>query len=218
MKRFTKLLLLLFISATSFSQSATIKGKVSDTLEKKTLSNAVITLINKKDSVIFKFVRSNEKGEFSITQVTQGQYLLRITYPKFASYTDEIDVKDSSIHDLGSVPLTQAAKLLEEVIVRSGSSIRIKGDTTEFAADSFKVKEGATVEDLLKELPGFQVDSKGNITTQGKRVDKVLVDGEEFFGDDPTMATQNIGARAVDKVQVYDTKTEQQSITGISSG
>jgi len=218
MKRFIKLLLFLFISAASFSQSATVKGKVADTLEKKNLLNAVITLINKKDSVFFKFVRSNEKGDFWITQVTPGQYILRITYPKFANYTDEIDVKDSSTYDLGTVPLTKAAKLLEAVIVRSGSSIRIKGDTTEFAADSFKVKEGATVEDLLKELPGFQVDSKGNITTQGKRVDKVLVDGEEFFGDDPTMATQNIGARAVDKVQVYDTKTEQQSLTGINTG
>lgn len=218
MKRFINLLLLLFISSASFSQSATVKGQVSDTLEKKTFSNAVIALINKKDSVLFKFVRSNEKGEFWIAGVTQGQYILRVTYPRYVTYTDEIDVKDNSTHDLGTVPLTQVAKLLEEVIVRSGSSIRIKGDTTEFAADSFKVKEGATVEDLLKQLPGFQVDSKGNITAQGKRVDKVLVDGEEFFGDDPTMATQNIGARAVDKVQVYDTKTDQQAITGINTG
>ena len=218
MKKFSKLLVLLFISCACFGQSAIIKGKVSDTLEKKTLSNAVITLINKKDSVLFKFARSNEKGEFWITRVTPGQYILIVSYPKFVSYADEIDVKDNSTHDLGTVPLTQAAKLLEAVIVRSGSSIRIKGDTTEFVADSFKVKEGATVEDLLKQLPGFQVDSKGNITTQGKRVDKVLVDGEEFFGDDPTMATQNIGARAVDKVQVYDTKTDQQAITGISTG
>jgi hypothetical protein len=218
MRKFLKLVVLLFSSSASFSQSATIKGKISDTLEKKTLSNAVITLINKKDSVIFKFSRSNERGEFLIVNVTPGQYNLIVTYPRFASYTDQVDVKDNSIHDLGTVPLTQAAKLLENVIVRSGSSIRIKGDTTEFVADSFKVKEGATVEDLLKQLPGFQVDSKGNITTQGKRVDKVLVDGEEFFGDDPTMATQNIGARAVDKVQVYDTKTDQQAMTGIGSG
>jgi hypothetical protein len=218
MRKFSKLLVLLFISSACFSQSATIKGKVSDTLEKKNLSNAVIMLINKKDSFLFKSVRSAEKGEFSISKVVPGQYTLMVTYPRFAGYTYEIDVNDNSIHDLGTVPLTQAAKLLENVIVRSGSSIRIKGDTTEFAADSFKVKEGATVEDLLKQLPGFQVDSKGNITAQGKRVDKVLVDGEEFFGNDPTMATQNIGARAVDKVQVYETKTDQQAITGISTG
>jgi hypothetical protein len=85
-------------------------------------------------------------------------------------------------------------------------------------ADSFKVREGATVEELLKKLPGFQVNSKGEITAQGQRVQKVLVDGEEFFGDDPTMATRNIGAKAVDKVQVFDTKTDQQQLTGMSNG
>jgi hypothetical protein len=218
MRKFLQLFLLLFISSACFSQSANVKGKISDTLEKKNLSNAVVSLINKKDSVLYKFSRSNTKGEFSIDKIRPGQYILMVTYPKFASYTDQVEIKDNSIHDLGTVPLTQLAKLLEGVIVRSGSSIRIKGDTTEFVADSFKVKEGATVEDLLKELPGFQVDSRGNITTQGKRVDKVLVDGEEFFGNDPTMATQNIGAKAVDKVQVYDTKTEQQALKGISTG
>ncbi len=107
---------------------------------------------------------------------------------------------------------------MDAVIIKSAAAVRIKGDTTGFVADSFKLKEGATVEELLRRLPGFQVNSKGEITAQGQRVGKVLVDGEEFFGDDPTMATQNIGAKSVDKVQVYDTKTEQQNITGISSG
>jgi hypothetical protein len=178
MRKLAQICFLLCISFSSFSQSAIIKGKISDTLEKKSLANAVITLINKKDSVLVRFSRSDEKGEFSISKVRSGQYILIVSYPRFASYKDEIEVKDNATNDLGTVPLTQSAKLLEEVIVRSGSSIRIKGDTTEFVADSFYVKEGATVEDLLKQLPGFQVDSKGNITTQGKRVDKVLVDGK----------------------------------------
>ncbi len=218
MRKLAKLLVLLFISSACFGQTGIIKGKVTDTLDKKTLSNAVVTISNQKDSVLSRFARSNDKGEFSITNVKPGAYRIIVSYPKFASYTEVIEAKENGVHDLGIVPLTQMAKLLDEVIVRSGSAIRIKGDTTEFIADSFKVKEGATVEDLLRQLPSFQVDSRGNITTQGKRVDKVLVDGEEFFGDDPTMATQNIGARAVDKVQVYDTKTEQQSLTGISTG
>jgi hypothetical protein len=106
--------------------------------------------------------------------------------------------------------------LLKEVIVRSGSAIRIKGDTTEFTADSFVSKRRCHGgRPLLKKLPGFQVNSKGEITAQGKRVEKVLVDGEEFFGDDPTMATQNLGAKAVDKVQLFDSKSEQQQLTGI---
>lgn len=218
MKKYLLISFLISISSAVFAQSATVKGKVTDTLDKKNLSNAVITLIDKKDSVIITFTRSDAKGDFILNNIPAGKYYVIVSYPKFANYSDEIDAITKQEHNLGIVPLTQTAKLLENVIVRSGSSIRIKGDTTEFTADSFKVKEGATVEDLLKELPGFQVDSKGNITAQGKRVDKVLVDGEEFFGDDPTMATQNIGARAVNKVQVYDTKTDQQSLTGISPG
>ena len=192
MRKLLTVLLLLGASQLAFAQNTILKGKVADTLDRKNLSNAVVSLIRQKDSTLFKFSRSNVNGEFVITNVANGKYRMLITYPKFADYADDVEIKDQSIIDLGAIALTQKAKLLEEVIVRGGQAIRIKGDTTEFVADSFKVKEGATVEDLLKELPGFQVDSRGNITTLGKRVDKVLVDGEEFFGNDPTMATQNI--------------------------
>lgn len=215
MRKLLTVLLLLGITHLAFTQNTILKGKVSDTLEKKNLSNAVVSLIRQSDSTLYTFSRSNANGEFSITNVTTGKYRLLITFPKFADYVDDLEIKDQPLVDLGAIALTQKSKLLEEVIVRGGQAIRIKGDTTEFAADSFVVKEGATVEDLLKVLPGFQVDSRGNITAQGQRVGKVLVDGEEFFGDDPTMATKNIGAKAVDKVQVFDTKTEQQQITGM---
>lgn len=211
-------ILVLFTSSYFVSaQNATtiIKGRISDTLEKKNLSNAVITFTRQSDSTLYKFTRSLSNGNFVISKIDSGKYRILISYPNFADYAEEIEVKNEAILDLGVIALTQKSKLLEEVIVRGGQAIRIKGDTTEFAADSFAVKDGATVEDLLKVLPGFQVDSKGNITAQGQRVGKVLVDGEEFFGDDPTMATKNIGAKAVDKVQVFDTKTEQQQITGM---
>jgi hypothetical protein len=215
MRKLLTILVFITASLSALAQSTIVKGKVLDTLEKKNLSNAVVSLIRQSDSTLFKFSRSNASGEFTIGNVSKGKYKMLITFPKFADYVDDIEIKDQPVVDLGMIALTQKAKLLEEVIVRGGQAIRIKGDTTEFAADSFVVKEGATVEDLLKVLPGFQVDSKGNITAQGQRVGKVLVDGEEFFGDDPTMATKNIGAKAVDKVQVFDTKTEQQQITGM---
>ena len=88
----------------------------------------------------------------------------------------------------------------------------------EFKADSFKVGQNANVEDLLKRLPGIQVNAKGEITAQGRRVQKVLVDGEEFFGDDPTLATQNLAAKAVDKVQVFERKSNEAVATGIDDG
>ena len=211
------LFLLFIISISSFSQSASIKGTITDTSEKKNLGNAVITLLTKKDSILVKYIRSDKDGNFKIAQVDTGNYLLWITYPKFADFTEPLPVKSSSEIDLGAIAMTLKSVILQEVIVRTNRAINIKGDTTEFTADSFHVREGATVEELLKTLPGLQVDSKGKITAQGKQVDKVLVDGEEFFGEDPTIATQNIGAKAVDKVQVFDTKTEQDQLKGIGA-
>ncbi len=202
----------LFVNA----QKNQLSGRINDSTEKKFLHFASVSVLKKSDSTLVSFTRTNEKGEFHIQDLEKGNYVLLITYPHFADYMDDLSL--TSDMDLGQLTLTPASKLLDAVIVRANGAIRIKGDTTEFVADSFKVKDGATVEDLLKKLPGLSVNSKGEITAQGKRVDKVLVDGEEFFGDDPTMATKNISSKAVDKVQVFDTKTEQQKITGITNG
>ncbi|RYG33611.1 MAG: hypothetical protein EOO01_33030, partial [Chitinophagaceae bacterium] len=100
----------------------------------------------------------------------------------------------------------------------SGSPIRIKGDTTVYTADSFKVREGANVEELLRRLPGIQVDKDGKITAMGERVTKVLVDGEEFFGSDPGIATKNLRADVVKEVEVFDKKSDQAEFTGIDDG
>lgn len=208
--------LLLFSLLSANAQQVMIRGNVSDSSEKKNLHQAVISLLKKSDTTLVSFTRADAQGKFILPKLDTGQYILMISYPKFADYMEGMDLKADT--ELGNIYLTQKSKLLDEVIIRTGTAIRIKGDTTEFVADSFKVKEGATVEDLLKKLPGFTVNSKGEIVAQGKRVDKVLVDGEEFFGDDPTMATQNISAKAVDRVQVFETKTEQQQLTGITSG
>jgi hypothetical protein len=217
MRKFLYVFVLSLISPAVFCQTSSIKGTVRDTVEKKTLSNAVVSLLRTKDSVLIKFTRTDIHGSFSISNLSQGDYILMITYPKFADYADKITLPASGELDLATIPLTPKSVLLAEVIIRNNAAIKIKGDTTEFTADSFKVKEGATVEELLKQIPGMQVNSKGEITSQGKKVDKVLVDGEEFFGEDPTIATQNIGAKAVDKVQVYDTKTEQDQLKGIGA-
>lgn len=216
MKKTAAFLPLLFICLLSASQKSTVSGKLTDSTEKKSLHLAAISLLRKSDSTLVSFTRSNREGRFVLPQTDTGKYVILITYPRFADFMDDLEVEADV--DMGDVFLTPAGKLLDAVIIKSVGAIRIKGDTTEFVADSFKVKEGGTVEDLLKKLPGFSVNSKGEIVAQGKRVDKVLVDGEEFFGDDPTMATQNISAKAVDKVQVFETKTEQQSLTGMSTG
>ncbi|HEX3933120.1 MAG TPA: outer membrane beta-barrel protein [Puia sp.] len=209
----------LLFAASAMAQYSHISGSVSDTLEKKSLSNASILLLRPADSILIAHARSDAAGHFQLNKVPTGHYLLLVTYPSYADYIDEIDAKDTNGLLLPPVPMVLRSKLLETVVVNGNKgAVRIKGDTTEFNADSFRTEAGASVEDLLKKLPGIQVDRNGKITAQGETVKKVLVDGEEFFGDDPTLVTQNLRADMVDKVQVFDKKSDQATFTGIDDG
>ena len=215
------LIVLLLLNSCLFcvSQTVSIKGTVIDTTENRNLSNSVVSILRKSDSVLVSFSRSDSTGGFKLYKVTKGDYILLITYPKFADYVDILKVGENPEVDLGKIILTQKSQLLKEVVVRQRmGAIRMKGDTLSFLADSFAVREGASVEDLLKKLPGLQVNKNGEITAQGERVQKVLVDGEEFFSDDPAVVTQNLRADAVKEVQVFDKKSDQAAFTGIDDG
>ncbi len=201
------------------AQSSSIKGTITDTLNKQNLSNAVVSILRPKDSVLVKYVRTNDKGSFELKQVPAGKYLLMVSYPNYAEYVDQISMEAGADKTLGMIPLITRATLLQEVIVKQRiSAIRVKGDTTEYRADSFHVGPNADVQELLKKMPGIQVNSKGEISTQGEKVSKILVDGEEFFSDDPAVVTKNLRADAIDKVQVFDKKSDQAVFTGIDDG
>lgn len=213
------LVILMAVVQCSFAQSASIKGVVADTLNSQILHNAVVSVLRKSDSVLVAFARSGPKGEFTLNNLPAGKHILQVSFPKYADFLDEVNLTDAQVTDLGRVGLILRSQLLAEVVVRQKiGAIRIKGDTTEYRADSFKVREGATVEDLLKKLPGIQVNKNGEITAQGEKVQKVLVDGEEFFSDDPKVVTQNLTADAVKTVQVFDKKSDQAAFTGIDDG
>lgn len=202
-----------------FSQNKSIVGTVRDTFNVKPVVFASVSLIRKADSILVNHTRSNQQGKFQLQVKEAGKYILLIAHGSFADYVDDIEVKNEDTEkDLGSIGLFQRSQMLKEVIVKNAASIKIKGDTLEYLADSFKVKQGAMVEDLLKVLPGIQVNKKGEITAMGEKVEKVLVDGEEFFGDDPTIATQNIQSKVVEKVQVFDKKSDQAQFTGFDDG
>ncbi len=221
MKKLTALLTLLFLFAlqTAFAQQSTLKGSITDTLNKQNLSNAVISVLRPKDSVLVKFVRTDAQGNFELKNLQAGNYILMVTYPNYADYVDKITVEPGKDNILGSLPLITKAKLLEEVIVRQRiGAIKVKGDTTEYKADSFHVSANADVQELLRKMPGIQVNSKGEITAQGDKVEKILVDGEEFFSDDPAVVTKNLRADAVDKIQAFDKKSDQAVFSGIDDG
>jgi len=220
MKKITAILFVLFIiSIPVFAQDAAIKGTVIDTSEKRNLSNTVIALLRPADSVLVRFTRSNKDGSFTLQKLSPGKFIVMVTRPAYADYFDQVNVAPGATVDLGKVAMILKSQLLQEVVVQHKlGAIRIKGDTTEYIADSFKMAAGATVEDLLKKLPGIQVDKDGKITAQGEAVQKVLVDGEEFFSDDPTIATRGLTADAVSKVQTFDKKSDQAEFTGIDDG
>ncbi|WP_343562155.1 TonB-dependent receptor [Sphingobacterium sp.] len=215
MKRFIQLLLLFFAISTAYSQTS-IKGKILDKADNKPLTNASVILLN-TDSVLRYFNRANEEGKFQIKNIKPGSYILLATYPKFELYSDTIELKGQDI-DFGDIKINSQKNVLEEVIITRRLPITIKGDTIEYDAASFETEKNAKLEDLLRRLPGFTVSGEGNITAQGKTVQKVFIDGEEFFGYDPKIAIRNVRADAVDKVQLYEKKSEEAELSGIDDG
>lgn len=217
MKRvWLSLLLILLCSCGIVQAQSRIEGKIIDGKDQLKLHNATIMLLTAKDSILTDFTRADESGKFSLPKPDTGQYVLIITYPKYGEYY--VDILPGQSYTNLSIGLTSSATLLQEVIVTGRVPITIKGDTTEYDARSFKVEKNAKVEDLLKVLPGITVDASGKITAQGKTVEKMLVDGEEFFGDDPKLVSRNIRSDMVDKIQVYEKKSDKAEKTGIDDG
>ncbi len=213
------MLCILFTLRASAQQKLSLSGTISDTLNRTPLEFASVTLVRASDSVLVTFTRTDSSGAFLLHPEAPGKYLLLVSYPGFADFIDDINLKDSKPVSLGTLPLISSTHLLQEFVLRKKSAaILIKGDTTEYNADSFSVRNGATVDELLKKLPGLQVDKDGKIMAQGEQVQKVLVDGEEFFSDDPAVVTKNLQAAAVDKVQVFDKKSDEAAFTGIDDG
>ncbi|NIG53845.1 outer membrane beta-barrel protein [Chitinophaga sp. Cy-1792] len=197
-----------------------IQGIVTDGTRQEVMINTAVILIKARDSMLVQAVRTGNDGRFQINKIDTGKYIVLISYANYADYTEFVYLQTAQQQiDLGKIAMTTKAHLLQEVVVRKElGAIIIKGDTTEFVADSFRLQPNASVEELLARLPGLQVDKDGNITAQGAAVKKVLVDGEEFFGDDPTLVTRNLRADMIDKVQVYEKKSDMAVATGINDG
>ncbi|TRX24545.1 outer membrane beta-barrel protein [Flavobacterium franklandianum] len=208
--------ILSLFSFSVFAQKANVSGVLTDGSEKTPVYNSVVALLTPKDSILYAFTRSDKNGNFDLKNVKAGNYIVMTSHRQYADYLEDITVNETE-KNLGTIPLLSKINALREVIIKTGS-IRIKGDTTSYRASDFVVSANANVEELLKKLPGIQVDKNGAIKAMGETVQKVLVDGEEFFGDDPGMAVKNLRADAVKEVQVFDKKSDQAEFTGIDDG
>ncbi len=215
MRKLYAALLLLFIGTTVNAQ---VKGTLLDSATKKPLEHAVVGMVIKSNPADTTYSFTDEKGQFRFDVVPASNFSIVIRHSGYHPVAKFVPVsKQERTIELGSFSLAYDAKLLKEVVLEA-PAIVVKEDTIEYRADAFKVKEGAVVEDLLKKLPGVQVDKDGNVTAQGKSVSRVKVNGKDFFGGDVKTATKELPANIVDKIQVIDDYGDQATVSGIKDG
>ncbi len=222
MKKIFYLILVLFAAIMSIkaqtpspSGTGTISGKLIDQTTKEPVTLANIRILQQKDSTFVTGQASKADGTFSIP-VKYGSYIVHISFLGYKDIFKNVQLSASSpTVQLGTLLFQPTEIALSEfVIAAKAPEIRVKGDTLEFNADSYKVTESAVVEDLLKKMPGVEVDKDGKITVNGREIKKILVDGEEFFSDDPKVASKNLPAKMVEKLQVVDRRSEMAQMTG----
>lgn len=205
-----------------FTMSAiTLSGRAIDAGDKTGLAGATVKLLKAdKDSTLIKGVSTDADGYFRITDVNQGKYIVSINYIGYKHLNKDVTVANGSRNiRLGELALETGSIVFDELVVTGvKTEIVVKEDTVEYNADSYKTQPNAVVEDLLKRLPGVEVDSEGKITANGKEITKILIDGKEFFADDTKVGTKNIPVNIVDKVQVVDRKSDLARLTGVDDG
>ena len=201
-------------------KNGSVKGVAYDTLAQRPVPDATITVLAKKDSSLISFSMTDDAGRFYIDNIPPGDYRLLVTHVAYHNTNKEFKIDtDNKQVELGRVLMNDKAKVLQEVVIQSEAPpVTLIGDTVQYNANSFKTPPNASVEQLLKKLPGVEVGRDGTVKAQGQKVNKVLVDGKEFFGNDPKMATKNLPADAIDKVQVYDRMSDQAQLTGFDDG
>lgn len=228
LKKYISLLSLGILSFTfnSFSQGkisqgkirGTVKGTIVDTAGKQSLEQATVSVTPESDSSAVQFVATNKQGSFLFRNLSPGSYRLLISFEGYQhiSKTFTINAANKDI-DFANLYMQRASDEMEAVVVQR-PPVTMKKDTVEYNAGMFAVKPNAVAEDLLKKMPGIQVDKSGNITAQGEAVSRILVNGKRFFSDDPKLATRNLPPDIIDKIQVFDDLSDQSKFTGFDDG
>lgn len=212
------LIIILLLSSTFvYSQRSSLKGVLLDE-NGEALMYATAVLLNPADSTMAYYGVSDKNGLFVIKNVKEGNYILQTGFMGYQSFFRNIDSPIPG-NDIGTIAMLPQVNTLDEVkITANRIPMLIKKDTVEYSASAFKTKIGASAEELLRKLPGIEVDRAGNIKAQGEVVTRVLVDGKEFFSSDPTVATKNLPADAIKSVQVYNKKSDETELSGIEDG
>jgi hypothetical protein len=217
MMRFTLLLFVLTLLSVEISAQG-IKGKLLDATSNRPLRRASLKLTSLKDSTRNFYSISDTTGNFEFKNLYKDSFVLKVSFVGHEDFKQIVAIKNVTI-DLGNLLIPKSIKELSGVtVIAKTPPVQQKDDTLQYNASQFKVNPDATAEDMVKKLPGVTVDQQGNVTAQGQQVQKVTIDGREFFGDDATAALRNLPAEIIDKIQVFDRMSDQAQFTGFDDG
>ena len=201
-----------------FAQKTVVKGRVYDSIIQNGLAYTTVSLVRAGDSTLVSFARADSSGFFQLNAIEKGKYLVSTSYVGYIPVWKTIEVSGASVQNIGDVYM-QDIKFANDVIVQvKRPPVVINNDTLEFNTENFTTPPNSVVEDMLKKMPGVTVDKDGTVKVNGQTIKRVLVNGREFFTGDVKMATQNLPADAVDKVQVFDRQSDQSQFTGVDDG
>lgn len=218
MKKHVFLIFCCLLTTKIFAQNYTVMGKVQTLSSNEPVAYAAVLLTEQLDSTRRNGALTSFNGGFLLKDLKSGKYILKISALGHKTIIRAVEVISANI-ELGILKMTEDALTLKEVnVTGQQANVKIKADTIEYNATAFKTQPNAAVEELLKKLPGVEIDRDGNILVQGQKVSRLTVDGKDFFGTDPKTATKNLPADAIAKVQVVDSKTQEAKATGIDDG
>lgn len=215
-----KLLLLtaVFLAALSVSAQRTISGQVIDSEEKEAVIQATVALLKTDSSMVSNAV-TNVSGQFKMTAPSDGNFLVRVTYVGYKPLFRRVAVSDGKPVELGSLTISPDSRMLKNVdVVKNIAKVVSKGDTVVYNAGAYRTPEGSVVEELVKKLPGAEIDDDGTIKINGKEVKKIKVDGKEFMTGDTKTALKNLPTSIINQLKVYDEKSDLSRVTGIDDG
>ena len=210
----------LLIPFSAFSKDAEVKGTLFDAALKIPVEMATVRLSHLPDSTFISGTASDKDGLFKFSGLVPGKYFIHITYLGYQSVYKNIEIKALSDRvDLGRLVLYSAdTQLKEAVVVGKQPGVMVNNDTLEYSPTAFRTTKNAVIEDLLKKLPGVEIDEEGKILVNGQEITQVMVDGKEFFGNDPKVATKNFPVDMIERLQVVEKKSDMEELTGIDDG
>lgn len=212
-------LMTLFVSVGALAQSTySIKGRVYERESEETVVGASVRLLQRADSLFVKGVTTSVSGDFVLSGVVPGKYILHIGFMGFEPLYKEIEVIDKAV-EIGKLYLSEAVTRLGVLeVMGQAPPMTVKPDTIQFNASAFRMRQGASLEELLRRIPGMEIDDDGQITYNGEVIERIEMDGRSFFGNDPQMATRNLPSDMIKNVQVVDKKSDESRLTGMNDG